>query len=187
MDEFPAGPLAEAAHRPEAEAVYKSEAEAVDTPLTPPVDILISDENHARALLDAASDQATVGDDAVYEAPAIGEPVDDAAAPANRRAAAPHPQDNINVVAEIPEHKDEAVRAVAVKSPSAALVIETASAALAIEADTSAVAATRGGQEPPQVASSPSSGEKLDRRRSEAASASERSVRRLKLGSAKKS
>jgi hypothetical protein len=31
---------------------------------------------------------------------------------------------DVNVVAEIPEHKDEAVRAVAVESPSAALVIE---------------------------------------------------------------
>ena len=130
--------------RPEAEAVHKSEAEVADTPLTP-VDILISDENHARALLDAASDNAAVDDDAVYEAPAIGESVDDAAVPAESPAAAPHPQDNINVVAEIPE----------------APVIETASAALAIEAGTSAAAATRGGQEPPQVASSPSSGESL--------------------------
>ena len=106
---------------------------------------MISDENHARALLDAASDNAAVDDDAVYEAPAIGESVDDAAVPAESPAAAPHPQDNINVVAEIPE----------------APVIETASAALAIEAGTSAAAATRGGQEPPQVASSPSSGESL--------------------------
>ena len=147
--------------RPEAEAVHKSEAEVADTPLTPPVDILISDENHARALLDAASDNAAVDDDAVYEAPAIGESVDDAAVPAESPAAAPHPQDDINVVAEIPEHKDEAARAVAVESVSAAPVIETASAALAIEAGTSAAAATRGGQEPPQVASSPSSGESL--------------------------
>jgi uncharacterized protein YoxC len=146
--------------RPEAEAVHKSEAEVADTPLTP-VDILISDENHARALLDAASDNAAVDDDAVYEAPAIGESVDDAAVPAESPAAAPHPQDDINVVAEIPEHKDEAARAVAVESVSAAPVIETASAALAIEAGTSAAAATRGGQEPPQVASSPSSGESL--------------------------
>jgi hypothetical protein len=104
---------------------------------------LISDENHARALLDAASDHATVGDDAVPEAPAIAEPADDAAAPAESAAAAPHPQGDVNVVAEIPEHKDEAVRAVAVESPSAALVIEPASAALAIEADTSAVPAAR--------------------------------------------
>jgi hypothetical protein len=146
--------------RPEAEPVHKSEAEMADTPLTP-IDILISDENHARALLDAASDNAAVDDDAVYEAPAIGESVDDAAVPAESPAAAPYPQDNINVVAEIPEHKDEAARAVAVESVSAALVIETASAALAIEAGTSAAAATRGGQEPPQVASSPSSGESL--------------------------
>jgi hypothetical protein len=157
VDEFLTGP--------EAEAVHKSEAEVADTPLTP-VDILISDENHARALLDAASDNAAsdnaaVDDDAVYEAPAIGESVDDAAVPAESPAAAPHPQDNINVVAEIPEHKDEAARAVAVESVSAAPVIETASAALAIEAGTSAAAATRGGQEPPQVASSPSSGESL--------------------------
>ena len=148
--------------RPEAEAeVHKSEAEAADTPLTPPVDILISDENHARALLDAASDHATVGDDAVPEAPAIAEPADDAGAPAESPAAAPHPQDDINVVVEIPEHKDEAARAVAVESPSAALVIETASAAPAIEADTSAVPAARSEQEPPQVASSPSTGESV--------------------------
>jgi hypothetical protein len=152
VDEFLTGP--------EAEAVHKSEAEVADTPLTP-VDILISDENHARALLDAASDNAAVDDDAVYEAPAIGESVDDAAAPAESPAAAPHPQDDINVVAEIPEHKDEAARAVAVESVSAAPVIETASAALAIEAGTSAAAVTRGGQEPPQVASSPSGGESL--------------------------
>lgn len=147
--------------RPEAEAVHKSEAEVADTPLTQPVDILISDENHARALLDAASDNAAVDDDAVYEAPAIGESVDDAAAPAESPAAAPHPQDDINVVAEIPEHKDEAASAVAVESVSAAPVIETASAALAIEAGTFAVPATRGGREPPQVASSPSCGESV--------------------------
>ena len=61
VDKFPAGPLAEAAHRPEAEGVYKSEAEAADAPLSPPVDILISDENHAHA----ASDHDKVGDDAV--------------------------------------------------------------------------------------------------------------------------
>ena len=160
-DEFSAGPVAEVPHRPEAEGVYKSQAEAADTPLTPPVDILISDENHARALLDAASDQATVGDDAVPEAPVIAEPADDVGAPVESAAAAPHPQDDVNVVVEIPEHKDEAARAVAVESVSAAPVIETASAALAIEAGTSAAAATRGGQEPPQVASSPSSGESL--------------------------
>jgi hypothetical protein len=135
--------------------------EEAGTESSAPVDILISDENHARALLDAASDNAAVDDDAVYEAPAIGESVDDAAAPAESPAAAPHPQDDINVVAEIPEHKDEAASAVAVESVSAAPVIETASAALAIEAGTSAAAATRGGQEPPQVASSPSSGESL--------------------------
>ena len=161
VDKFPAGPLAEAAHRPEAEGVYKSEAEAADAPLSPPVDILISDENHARALLDAASDQATVGDDAVPEAPVIAEPADDAGAPVESAAAAPHPQDDVNVVVEIPEHKDEAARAVAVESPSAALVIETASAAPAIEADTSAVPAARSEQEPPQVASSPSTGESV--------------------------
>jgi hypothetical protein len=160
VDEFPAGPLAEPAHRPEAEAAYKSEAEAADTPLTPPVDILISDENRARALLDAASDHATVGDDAVPEAPAIAEPADDAGAPVESPTAAPHPQDDVNVVVEIPEHKDEAARAVAVESPSAALVIETASAAPAIEAETSAVPAASE-QEPPQVASSPSTGESV--------------------------
>jgi hypothetical protein len=160
-DEFSAGPVAEVPHRPEAEGVYKSQAEAADTPLTPPVDILISDENHARALLDAASDQATVGDDAVPEAPVIAEPADDAGAPVESAAAAPHPQDDVNVVVEIPEHKDEAARAVAVESPSAALVIETASAAPAIEADTSAVPAARSEQEPPQVASSPSTGESV--------------------------
>ena len=95
------------------------------------------------------------------EAPAIAEPVDDAAAPAESPAAAPHPQDDVNVVVEIPEHKDEAARAVAVESPSAALVIETASAAPAIEAGTSAVPAARSEQEPPQVASSPSTGERV--------------------------
>jgi hypothetical protein len=114
----------------------------------------------------------------VPEAPVIAEPADDAGAPVESAAAAPHPQDDVNVVVEIPEHKDEAARAVAVESPSAALVIETASAAPAIEADTSAVPAARSEQEPPQVASSPSNRRKCDRRRSEASSASERSAGR---------
>jgi len=144
-----------------AEAAIEASAPVAPEALTPPVDILISDENHARALLDAASDHATVGDDAVPEAPAIAEPADDAGAPVESAAAAPHPQDDVNVVVEIPEHKDEAARAVAVESPSAALVIETASAAPAIEADTSAVPAARSEQEPPQVASSPSTGESV--------------------------
>jgi len=144
-----------------AEAAIEASAPVAPEALTPPVDILISDENHARALLDAASDHATVGDDAVPEAPAIAEPADDAGAPVESAAAAPHPQDDVNVVVEIPEHKDEAARAVAVESPSAVLVIETASAAPAIEADTSAVPAARSEQEPPQVASSPSTGESV--------------------------
>ena len=163
--------------RPEAEAVHKSEAEVADTPLTPPVDILISDENHARALLDAASDNAAVDDDAVYEAPAIGELVDDAAVPAELPAAAPHPQDDINVVAEIPEHKDEAARAVAVElaarpqssKPRARLLPSKRARPQLLR---------RGGQEPPTSRVIALQRRKSDRRRSEAASASERSARR---------
>ena len=130
-----------------------------------------------RALLDAASDNATVGDDAVYEAPAIGKSVDDAAVPAESPAAAPHPQDDINVVAEIPEHKDEAARAVAVEfecGPShrnrerrschrSGHVRSCCDARRAGAAASRVIAIQR---------------RKSDRRRSEASSASERSARR---------
>ena len=159
MEEFPTGPEDEAVHGPETEAIHKSEAEAVIAPLPPPVDVLISDEIHARALLDAAFDNAAVGDDATSVAQAIAEPVDDATVPAESPAAAPRPQDDINIVVEIPERKEEAASAVAVESASAAPVIETASAAPAVEADMSTGPATRSEQELTQIASSPSTGE----------------------------
>jgi hypothetical protein len=152
-DEFSTGP--------EAETVDGSKAEAVDTPQASAVNILISDESHTRGLLDTASGNGMVGDDALPGTQAIAEPADDAAVPAESLAAATPPlQDDINVAAEAPDHKDEAASAVvAGEAASAAPVIETASASPAVEADTSTIPATRSEQEPAQVASSPFVGE----------------------------
>ena len=74
-DEFSTGP--------EAETVDGSKAEAVDTPQASAVNILISDESHTRGLLDTASGNGMVGDDALPGTQAIAEPADDAAVPAN--------------------------------------------------------------------------------------------------------
>jgi hypothetical protein len=149
-DAFSTGPEAETGHRAEAEAIY--------SPLTPAADILISDEDHARSLLDAACENVTIGDDALPETQASAEPADDAAVLAESLAAVDsHQQDDINAAPEAPEHQDEAASAaVGGEAASAGPVIETASVSPAAAADTSAVPATRSEQEPPHVASSPS-------------------------------
>jgi hypothetical protein len=165
-DEFSSGPEAETAHGPE--------AEAVDAPLTPPV-ILSLDDDRTRSLLYIASDAVTAGDVSVPETHAIAGPTDDAAVPTESPAAVAldpqqeRSQDHINVAAEVPADKDEAASAaLAVEGASTAQrveaaravpVVETASASAVTEAAVPVVPLTRNGQEPAQVASSPSVGE----------------------------
>jgi hypothetical protein len=133
------------------------------------------DDDQTRSLLYIASDAVTAGDVSVPETHAIAGPTDDAAVPTESPAAVAldpqqeRSQDHINVAAEVPADKDEAASAaVAVEEASTAPrveaaravpVVETASASAATEAAVPVVPLTRNGQEPAQVASSPSVGE----------------------------
>ena len=93
-------------------------------------------------------------------------------------AAAPHPQDDINVVAEIPEHKDEAARAVAVESRECGPSHRNRERGSCHRSGhvRSCCDARRAGAATSRVIALQR--RKSDRRRSEAASASERSARR---------
>jgi len=175
-DELSTDPGAEIAHAPEAEIAHGPEAEATDAPVAPPV-ILSADDDQTRSLLYIASDAGASGDVSVRETQAIAEPTDCVAVPAESPAAVVlHPQqqplqDDVDVVAEMPEDKDEAASvavaieaanmASAVESESEGIAIEAASASPAVEADTSEVPVTHREQEPAQVASSPSVGESV--------------------------
>jgi hypothetical protein len=167
-DELSVGPEAEIAHRPQ--------AEAADVPVTSPV-IWSADKDQTRSLLYIASDAVAAGGVSGHETQTIAEPADDVALPAELPAAMAlrpqqeHPQDSINVAAEMPEDKGEAAgAALAIEAARAAPVVEVAStmpvvetpsASSAIEAAAPVVPVTRGGREPTQLASSPSVGESV--------------------------